>query len=1135
MLRLRSQAIRRLGIPYTCPACLPTTRAPATAGLYYTTAARQSVHTSATQTAKDANNAKTAVKDKSSSSVKPSGETPSKPPQSTSKPHYKSKKAKKTRKAEKTAPPSANDSQHQLKVLQGAIAALKNVLGQQNIKVDDMKKSGDRRERRKKLQPEQPESATQKTPAPVAPEIQTDTAKLRREKYQPKKPPRITKRALKTLKTELAEHVREPESVGKSAGPKPKAPLKKSSSSKPVNAVVGAAFVKHFAKHGDSQAESPKSETSVAGPGSQSTIGQALIDRPSSPYISKIDPEELQMVPIEKPQPPVPAVSYGLERVLFNPGVYHLQDPRSKVFNFDPYLANIMPINEFDFNALQQYVTSSKDVTLIDVARENGKKYTGSTSSMTSMLSHFHYLLSNWREINSGMTSKQFQVPSGQFTQILRSPAATFLHWKDGVYAIDADKEFDTASILSMLGKSMEKLLTLPTEEYEKYRRGNSHQISEEERNAAEAYHYTGLGDFMMRSQLDAHDPRIPGTGMFDLKTRAVVSIRMDAQGFEKGLGYELRHRHGNWESYEREYHDMIRAAFLKYSLQVRMGRMDGIFVAFHNTERIFGFQYIPLEEMDFSLHGTSDLTLGDKEFKLSLALLNKLINRATEKFPEKSLRLFIETRTSKRTPFMYAFVKPVEPGEIEAVQNANKASVEEFERTMLGLKNSMTSESALDAEGGLEEKANETEQELDLSETQEADELQEHEDSTASWDEIQVMVEDAMEDEELGVGAVRQAIEDALEESGLLEEQSPEEARGYVDALLSAVTGGSVQPPSPIADGVEDEGAVVSSEEEDTPSLEVDGTVLKSDQEDGDHLLAEEPVNLTGDGGLDEAVQTTDQPQHLDASATLQTGSVRQDSPLADEQAEDESELEEDDTQEEVATNTSMSTLSNLILRMTRRIDEKGHVEKQRDADVSSKLQEFERVLSKIISESREDEPETSESNTVGRPVETAGDLDSARNGTTTPSTDGVPDTATSPLAAASETEAEPDAKPQDSDPILGMVLTVRNRVNDKYVERPENLTKSDRWEIEYNIEELSDERAHRLFVMCKKRRERALSSSRRDSAWNEMFDGALPKYSNEGRKFRKEEERLAKERPVHILGEQHPKSYDEVFGRRT
>src|SRR5204863_3313095 len=141
--------------------------------------------------------------------------------------------------------------------------------------------------------------------------------------------------------------------------------------------------------------------------------------------------------------------------------------------------------------------------------------------------------------------------------------------------------EFDNANILSMLGKSMEKLLTLPTHEFERYRKSGPGRISEEERNAPESFHYCTFGDFLLRSQLDAHDARLPGTGMFDLKTRAVVTVRMEhAADYRHGVGYEIRSRFGDWESFEREYFDMIRSAFLKYSLQVRMGRMDGIFVA---------------------------------------------------------------------------------------------------------------------------------------------------------------------------------------------------------------------------------------------------------------------------------------------------------------------------------------------------------------------------------------------------------------------------------------------------------------------------------------------------------------------------------------------------------------------------
>lgn len=317
--------------------------------------------------------------------------------------------------------------------------------------------------------------------------------------------------------------------------------------------------------------------------------------------------------------------------------MYHLQDPRSNVYNFDPYLQKIMPVSDFDFNALKKYITSSEDRTLKSIADSYGKKYSGSSSSMTAALSHFHFLLSQWRPINASMLSQGFPDKLRSFTIIQRLPSAIFLRWQNGSYAIDADKEYDTANILQMLGKSMEKLLTLPTEEFERYRKSNTESVSEAERTTPESYHYCEFGDFLMRSQLDAFDARLPGTGMFDLKTRAVIAIRMDVRNFWLNTGYQIRTRQGEYESFEREYFDMIRSAFLKYSLQVRMGRMDGIFVAYHNIERIFGFQYVSLPELDSAIHGTWQTFLGDQEFRLSLGLLNKVLDQATTKFPEQA------------------------------------------------------------------------------------------------------------------------------------------------------------------------------------------------------------------------------------------------------------------------------------------------------------------------------------------------------------------------------------------------------------------------------------------------------------------------------------------------------------------
>ncbi|KAF3935637.1 hypothetical protein ABW19_dt0205627 [Dactylella cylindrospora] len=383
---------------------------------------------------------------------------------------------------------------------------------------------------------------------------------------------------------------------------------------------------------------------------------------------TEIRPSDVELEPIHVDQNvELRPLSHGLDRVLFNPGVTFLRDPRSKVYNFDPYLDTIMPVDEFDFDALGSYIKSSKDDTLMNLAKESGKKYVGSTSSMTSILSHLHYLVSRWRPLNLNMLSKGFVTESSNFTRLSRLPISAILRYKDGVYAIDQDKSSDsTESILLFLGRSMEKMLTMPPDTFRKYHKSASHEIPEEVKNARERYHYTGYKDLLFRSQLDAIDDRLPGSGVFDLKTRGVVSIRMNVQIPQAGWGYQIKTADGQFESFEREYYDLIRSAFMKYSLQVRMGRMDGCFVAYHNTKRIFGFQYISIDEMDEALHGSS--RVGEQEFKLSLRLLNEALDRATAKYPEQSLRLWFETRESTM-PFLYFGAEPITEEELAATQ----------------------------------------------------------------------------------------------------------------------------------------------------------------------------------------------------------------------------------------------------------------------------------------------------------------------------------------------------------------------------------------------------------------------------------------------------------------------------------
>jgi len=365
------------------------------------------------------------------------------------------------------------------------------------------------------------------------------------------------------------------------------------------------------------------------------SLKEALLDKQHEPlHIEVLEPADLDFKAVDVEIPAVPRLSYGLDRVLFNPGVYRLQDSSSRVYNFDPYLEKIMPVQDFDFDALSEYKTSSRDEELLAMNRRLGTKFTGSTSSMSGILQHFHFLLSGSRKLNHSMLSKNFPSPSNTFSKVTTGPDAIFLRYKEGQYAIDADKSYDDPNIMSWLGHSMEKLLTTDREEFERYRRSSPEQAPKED-NSSRCYHYSTLGNILMRSQLDAHDPRLPGTGIFDLKTRAVVSIRMDHKEYETGSGYQIHHSRGEWESFEREFYDMTRATMLKYSLQVRMGRMNGIFVAYHNIERIFGFQYLSLPDLDEVLHGQTDTCLGDQEFKISIRLVDELLEKATAQFPE--------------------------------------------------------------------------------------------------------------------------------------------------------------------------------------------------------------------------------------------------------------------------------------------------------------------------------------------------------------------------------------------------------------------------------------------------------------------------------------------------------------------
>ncbi|KIJ07557.1 hypothetical protein PAXINDRAFT_182447 [Paxillus involutus ATCC 200175] len=171
-----------------------------------------------------------------------------------------------------------------------------------------------------------------------------------------------------------------------------------------------------------------------------------------------------------------------------------------------------------------------------------------------------------------------------------------------------------------------------------------------------EAYRYAMSDRLILRSQLDCVDSRLPGTGVFDIKTRAAVPIRLDVLNYEENSGYLIKTLTGALESFEKEYYDLIRSAFLKYSFQVRIGNMDGVLIAYHNTARLFGFQYVSLEEMEATLYGPGN---GTRVFNKCVMLLEKVLSDVAGVYGERSVRCTFETR--ERSQQLNVWIEPAE------------------------------------------------------------------------------------------------------------------------------------------------------------------------------------------------------------------------------------------------------------------------------------------------------------------------------------------------------------------------------------------------------------------------------------------------------------------------------------------
>jgi len=92
---------------------------------------------------------------------------------------------------------------------------------------------------------------------------------------------------------------------------------------------------------------------------------------------------------------------------------------------------------------------------------------------------------------------------------------------------------------------------------------------------------------------------------------------------------------------------------------------MDGVFVAYHNTARVFGFQYISLEEMDARLfgpdlktagapNGGSAPTRGARIFEKCVKLLERVTDEIVGVFGERVSPFLCLARLSSESLWLW-------------------------------------------------------------------------------------------------------------------------------------------------------------------------------------------------------------------------------------------------------------------------------------------------------------------------------------------------------------------------------------------------------------------------------------------------------------------------------------------------
>ena len=133
-------------------------------------------------------------------------------------------------------------------------------------------------------------------------------------------------------------------------------------------------------------------------------------------------------------------------------------------------------------------------------------------------------------------------------------------------------------------------------------------------------------------------------------------------------MDYTITNYKGLHSSFEREYYDLIRGGFMKYCFQLKIGRMSGAFISYHNTLENFGFEYVTTEEIERRIFGSS--TYSNLVFMACSKLLSNILDEVIESVEHEDYQFmrfgfYADGSSNKMVIFTELFYDDEEWGEV--------------------------------------------------------------------------------------------------------------------------------------------------------------------------------------------------------------------------------------------------------------------------------------------------------------------------------------------------------------------------------------------------------------------------------------------------------------------------------------